>query len=89
MTIVLEEKSLKEFINQEIPKSVALYAQNLVEWKKFVEKARWIVLEGVPYHIVLTLHHKETRYSIWKELMDLYQNNTHQKKLALKGKQRK
>ena len=47
MEVVLEDNGLKEFIDQEIPKPTTLDAQNLVEWKKCVAKARRITLEGV------------------------------------------
>ena len=47
MEAVLEDNGLKEFVDQEIPKLVALDAQNLAEWKKCVAKARRIILEGV------------------------------------------
>eukprot|EP00253_Pinus_taeda_P010751 PITA_10751 len=40
MEFVLEDNGLKEFVGQEIPKPVASYAQNLVEWKKCVAKTR-------------------------------------------------
>jgi len=42
MKVVLEDNGLKEFIDQEVPKPVANDAQNLVEWKKCVVKARRI-----------------------------------------------
>lgn len=38
--VVLEDNDLKEFIDQDIPKKIALDAQNLAEWKKCVVKAR-------------------------------------------------
>ena len=47
MEVVLEDNGLKEIIDQEIHKPAALNAQNLVEWKKCVAKARWIIHEGV------------------------------------------
>ena len=49
-----------------------------------MEKARWIILEGVQDHIVSSLHGKETLYAMWKALTDLYQNSSDQRKLALK-----
>ena len=89
MEVVLDDNGLKEFIYQEIPKPVASNAQNLDEWKKCVAKARRIILEGVRGHIVSSLHGKETLYAMWKTLTDLYQNNSDQRKLALKDKLRK
>jgi len=58
MEAMLEDNGLKEFIDQEVPKPATMDAQNLVKWKKCVAKARWIILEGVQYHIVLSLHGK-------------------------------
>ena len=47
MEVVLEDNGLKEFIDQEILKPASNNAQELVEWKKCVVKARRIILEGV------------------------------------------
>ena len=52
-------------------------------------KARQIILEGVRDHIVSSLHGKETLYAMCKELTNLYQNNSDQRKLPLKEKLRK
>ena len=86
MEVVLEDNGLKEFIDQEIPKPASTNAQELAEWKKCVAKARQIILEGVRDHIVSSLHGKDTPFSMWKTLKDLYQNNSDQRKLALKDK---
>ena len=72
MEAMLENNGLKEFIDQEIPKPMALNAQNLAKWKKCVAKARQIILEGVRDHIVSSLHGKEALYAMWKALTDLY-----------------
>jgi len=61
----------------------------LAEWKKCVVKVRQIILEGLRGHIVSSLHSKETLYAMWKTLTDLYQNNSDQRKLALRDKLRK
>eukprot|EP00253_Pinus_taeda_P011151 PITA_11151 len=89
MEVVLQDNGLKEFIDQEIPKPETSDAQNLAEWKKCAAKARRIILEGVRYHIVSSLHVKETPHDMWKALMDLYHNNIDQRKLALKKKLQK
>lgn len=89
MEVVLEDKGLKEFIDQDIPKPAASDAQNLVEWNKCVANVRWIIPEGVRDHIVLSLYGKETMYAMWKALMDLVQKNSDHKKLAMKDKLRK
>ena len=52
-------------------------------------KARWIILEGVRDHIVSSLQGKDTPFSTWKTLKDLYQNNSDQRKLVLKDKLRR
>ena len=44
---LLEDNSLKEFIDQELPKSEVAYTIELVEWKKCVARARRILVEGV------------------------------------------
>ena len=87
MEVVLEDNSLKDFIDQEVPK--ANDATQLAEWKKCVARARRILLEGVQDHIVSSLHGKETPFSMWKTLKDIYQNNNDQMKLALKDKLRR
>eukprot|EP00253_Pinus_taeda_P028177 PITA_28177 len=86
MEAVLEDNGLKDFIDQEISKPAATNAQELAKWKKCVAKARRILLEGVQDHIFSSPHGKETLFSIWKTLKDLYQNSRNQKKLALKDK---
>jgi len=83
---VLEDNGLKDFIDQEVPKSVAANAQELAEWKKCVARARRILLEGVRDHIVSSLHEEETPFSMWKTLKDLYQNISDQRNLVLKDK---
>jgi len=54
-----------------------------------VEKARRIILEGVRDHIVSNLHGKETPFTMWKALTNLFENNSDHKKLALKDKLKK
>eukprot|EP00253_Pinus_taeda_P024896 PITA_24896 len=89
MEAVLEGNGLKDFIDQEVPKPTSANAQELAEWKKFVARARRILLEGVQDHIVSSLHGKDTPFSMWKTLKDLYQNKNNQRKLELKDKLRK
>lgn len=60
MEAVLEDNGLKEFIDHEIPKPLASDAKDLAEWRKCVEKARIIILEGIRDHIVWNLHGKDT-----------------------------
>lgn len=87
MEAVLEDNGLKDFIDQEFQKLTD--ATQLAEWKKCVARARRIILEEVWDHIVSSLHGKETLFLMWKTLKDLYQNNSNQRKLALKDKIRK
>eukprot|EP00253_Pinus_taeda_P015138 PITA_15138 len=89
MEAVLEDNGLKDFIDQEVPKQTTYNAQELVEWNKCVARTRMILLEGVRDHIFSSLHGKETSFSMWKTLEDLYQNNSDHRKLALKDKLRK
>ena len=70
MEEVLEDNGLKDFIDQEVPKPID--ATQLEEWKKCVARARRILLVGVKDHIVSSLHWKETPFSMWKTLKDLY-----------------
>ena len=74
MEEVLEDNSLKDFIDQEVLKPTG--AIGLAEWKKCVARARRILLEGVRDHIVSSLHGKETPFSMWKTLKDLYENSS-------------
>ena len=46
-------------------------------------------MEGVGDHIVSSLHGKATPFSMWKDLMELFQSNSDHRKLALKDKLRK
>eukprot|EP00253_Pinus_taeda_P016608 PITA_16608 len=87
MEAVLEDSGLKDFIDQEVPKTTD--ATQLEEWEKCVARARRIILEGIQDHIISSLHGKETPHAMWKTLKDLYQNNSDQRKLALKDKLRK
>lgn len=89
MEVVLEDNGLKDFIDQEVPKPAATNATELAEWKKCVARARRILLEGVRDHIVSSLHGKETLFSMWKTLKDLYQNNNDERQLVLKDKLQK
>ena len=57
--------------------------------EKKIEKTRIILLEGVKDHIVSSLHRKSTPFSMWKDLIDIFQSNSDQRKLALKDKLRK
>ncbi len=59
------------------------------EWKKCLAKARQVILEGVQDNAISSLHGKETLHAMCKTLTDLYQNNSDQRKLALKDKLRK
>ena len=70
MEVVLEGNGLKDFTDQEVPKPTD--ATKLAKWKKFVARARRILLEGVRDHIVSSLHGKETPFLMWKTLKDLY-----------------
>ena len=45
--VVLDENGLLEYIKTSIEKPQAYDAQNLSYWKKYVAKARRIILEGV------------------------------------------
>lgn len=45
-------------------------------------------MEGVRDHIVSNLHGKETPFSIWKTLIELFKNRSDARKLALKDKLR-
>lgn len=64
-------------------------AKDMVEWRKCVEKSRRIILEGVRDHIISNLHGKDTKFEIWKALMDLFKNNSDHRILAPKDKLRK
>jgi len=89
MEAVLEDNELKEFIDHDIPKPLIPDSKDMAEWRKCVEKARRIILEGVRDHIVSNLHSKETPFAIWKPLKNLFQNNSDHRRLALKEKLKK
>jgi hypothetical protein len=89
MEVVREYNGLKEFIDKDVPKPYVSDATNLDAWKNKVAKARRILLEGVQYHIVSSLHGKATPRAMWKTLTDLFQNNNDHRKLVLKDKLKK
>ena len=72
MEAVLDDNSLKDFIDQKIPKAGSINAQELAEWKKCVARVIQVILEGVRDHIVSSLHGKDTPYSMWKTLKEFY-----------------
>jgi hypothetical protein len=82
MEVVLEDNGLKDYIDRDVPKPNAIDTTNLDAWKKKLEKARRILLEGVRDHIVW----KTTPHAMWKVLTDLFQNSSDHRKLALKDK---
>jgi len=86
MEAILEDNGLKEFIDNDISKPATSDAKDLAEWKKCVAKVRRTVLEGEKDHIVSNIHGKETMYAMWKALIDLFQNRSDHRKLALKDK---
>ena len=47
MEAILEDNGLKDFANQEVPKSATANATEFVEWKKCVATTRRILVEGV------------------------------------------
>ena len=85
----MDDNGLKEFIDADIPKPGSSDAAALDAWKKKVAKTRIILLEGVKDHIVSSLHEKATPFLMWKDLTDLFQSRSDQRKLALKNKLRK
>lgn len=88
MEAVMEDNGLKEFVDNEIPKLPTSNAKDLAECRKSVEKVRRIILEGFWDHIVSSLDGKDTPYSMWKALTDLFQNSSDHMKLELKEKLR-
>ena len=89
MEAVFEDKRLKELIDNDMTKPPTTDAQDLEKWKKFVAKARRIILEGVQDHIISNLHGKDTPYEMWQALIDLFQNCSDLRKLELKDKLQK
>jgi len=71
MEEVLKDKSLNDFIDQEVPKPSMVNATKLEESKKCVVRERRILLEGVRDHIVSNIHGKKTLLFMWKTLKDL------------------
>ena len=88
MEAVLDDNGLKEFIDAEILKPASSDAAALDAWQKKTEKCRRILLEGVKDHIVSSLHGKSSPLFMWKDLTDLFQSKSDQRKLALKDRLR-
>ena len=72
MEVVVDENGLLEYIKTDVVKPSEPDAQNLAQWKKEVAKARRINLEGERDHIVSNLHGKETSFTMWKTLTELF-----------------
>ena len=89
MEAVLRDNGLKEFIDKDVPKPNVADASNIDAWKKKVEKARRILLEGVRDHIVSSLHGKATPYAMWKALKNPFQSSSNHRKFVLIDKLRK
>ena len=88
MEAILDENGLQEYIKRNATKTQASDAHNFAQWKKDVVKARRIILEGVRDHIITNLHGKQTPYTMWQALIDLFQNGSDHRKLVLKDKLR-
>lgn len=86
MEVVLDDNGLLEYIKTDVAKPQGSNAQNFPQWKKDVAKARRITLEGVRDHILSNLHGKETPFATWKEMKELFENNSDHMNLALKDK---
>lgn len=86
MEAILDNNRLKEFIEINDPKPTD--ATQVDAWKKKTAKCRRILLEGVKDHIVSSLHGKTSPYLMWKDLTDLFQSKSDQRKLMLKDKLR-
>ena len=82
MKAVLEDNHLNEFIDSDVPKPTSTDVALLDAWQNKLEKTRRILLEGVRYQIVSSLHGKATPYSMWKALTDLFQSSNDYRKLA-------
>lgn len=89
MEFVLKDNVLKGFFDKDIPKATTSDAKNLDEWKKCVVKVTQIITEEFGDHIVSSLHGKGNPYAMWKALIDVYQNFSNERKLAVKDKIRK
>ena len=89
METVLEDNGLKEFIDSDVPKRGSSDVALLDARQKKTTKTRKIILECVKDHIVSSLHRKSTLFLMWKDLTDLFQSRSDQRKLGLKDKLRK
>ena len=86
--MVLDDNELLEYIKRDVAKPMELDAHNLAKWKKDVSKVRRIILERVRDLIVSNLHGKETHFAMWTTLTEIFENNSDDRKLALKDKLR-
>lgn len=86
MEFVLDDNGVWEYTQINIPKLATLDAQALSQWNKDTIRAKRIILEGVIDHVVSNLKEKETHFSMWKNLIDLFHSNNADRKLALTDK---
>lgn len=86
MEEVLNDNGFLEYVKTYIPIPLAVDVQDLESWKEDLAKARRIILEGVQDHIVSNLLGKETPFMIWKALIELFENSSDHRNLALKDK---
>lgn len=88
MEAVLDDNELLEYVKTKISKPGLVDAHNLAQWKKDVAKARKIILECVRDHIVSNIHDKETPFTMWKALTNLFENRSGDRKVVLREKLR-
>ena len=72
MEAMLDENGVLEYTQTNIPKPEASNAHQLAQSKKDIAKSRRIITEGVRDHVLLNFHGKETPFSMWKNLIDLF-----------------
>lgn len=83
MEAMLDDNGVLEYVKTNIKKPLQSNAQQLTQRKKDVAKERRIILEGMRDHIVSNLHGKDTPFSMWKTLDELFKNSSDHRKLAL------
>lgn len=86
MEVSFDDNGLQDYVRIDIQKPGLVDTQNLAQWKKYVAKARTIILEGVRDHIVSNLHRKETPFAIWNAFIEMFENSSDHRKLAFKEK---